>query len=353
MVGPPWYAVPPRAYGGTELVVHLLTEGLVREDVDVTLFASGDSQTSAELESVFDEAPSDKIGEAPLELAHVLTAVDRAHEFDVVHDHSGPLGLALLAAEGARVVHTVHGPIDDLMGDVYERAIRSERAGLTSLSSSQRRPRPDLPWLATIPNAIDLARYPQRPTDNPGDYLLFLGRMSPEKGAHRAIEVARAAGLPLKIAAKRREPAEEEYFEELVEPHLGDGIEYVGEASRPRMIELLHGALATLSPIEWEEPFGLVLIESAACGTPVIATRRGAVPEVVADGITGVIVDSHEEMPAVVERAVALDRDAMRAEVERCFDARVMVARYLELYEDLLRVTATSARRTRAGSTAP
>jgi glycosyltransferase involved in cell wall biosynthesis len=335
------------AYGGTERVVHLLTEGLVREGLDVTLFATGDSRTGAHLAYRFEDAPSDRIGNTMCELAHVLPACERAAEFDVVHDHSGPLGLALLAAQPATVLHTAHGPINPLVGEIYERACRGRAAGLTSLSLSQRRPRPDLPWLATVPNAIDVAGYPPRPSGSTGDYLLFLGRMCAEKGAHRAIEVARAAGLPLKIAAKCREPAERQYFERFVEPHLGDGVEYVGEASRPDKIELLHGALATLAPIEWEEPFGLVLVEAAACGTPVIATGRGAVPEVVVDGVTGVVVSSHHEMPAAVEQAVSLDREAMRAAVERRYDARVMVERYLEVYE--LAVRRSPRRRSQNG----
>jgi glycosyltransferase involved in cell wall biosynthesis len=336
IVSPPWYAVPPRAYGGTELVVHLLTEGLVREGMDVTLFASGDSETGARLVSAFDEAPSERIGETTWELAHVLRACEQADRFDVVHDHSGPLGLSLLATRGVPVVHTVHGPVDEIVGDVYARACRGGCAGLTSLSFSQRSPRPDLPWIDTVPNAIDVESYPLRPQGE-GEYLLFLGRMCLDKGAHRAIEVARAAGLPLKMAAKCREPEEKHYFERFVEPQLGDGIEYLGKVSLREKVSLLHGALATLAPIEWEEPFGLVLVESAACGTPVIATRRGAVPEVVVDGVTGVVVESHEDMPGVLERAVSLDRDAMRAEVARRFDVSVMVERYLEVYELAIR----------------
>ena len=336
LVSPPWFPVPPDAYGGTELVVHLLAEGLVRAGVEVTLFASGDSSTSAELASVFDRAPSERLGEATWELAHLLPACERADEFDVVHDHSGPLGLALLALRGARVVHTVHGALDPLVTSVYERATRPATAGLVSLSRSQRTPRPDLPWVANVPNAIDVSRYPLGPAERAG-YLLFLGRMATEKGAHRAIEVARRAGLPLKIAAKCREPGEREYFQRFVEPHLGDGIEYVGEVGFDEKLALLRGALATLVPIEWEEPFGLVLIESAACGTPIIATRRGSVPEVVVDGVTGIVVESHLDMPEALSRAFELDREEMRREIAARFDAHVMVGRYLDLYESLLR----------------
>jgi hypothetical protein len=172
------------------------------------------------------------------------------------------------------VLHTVHGPLDGEGGRIYERIARTApRLGLTSLSLNQRRPRPDLPWVANCPNAIDPSLYPW--TERRGDYLLFLGRMGHNKGAHRAIAVARESGLPLKIAAKCREPAEIRYFREFVEPHLDDRIEYVGEVGDDDKVELLQSARATLFPIDWEEPFGLVMIESMAYGTPVIATRRG------------------------------------------------------------------------------
>ena len=171
---------------------------------------------------------------------------------------------------------------------------------------------PDLPWVATIPNAIDLSLYPCKP--HRGDYLLFLGRFSPDKGAHRAIAVAMELGLPLKLAGKNREPKERQYFAEFVEPHLGHGgIEYLGEVSHGEKVELLQDARATLFPIEWEEPFGLVMVESMACGTPVIATRHGAVPEVIEDGRSGIIVDNYRQMAAALEQADALDPMECRA----------------------------------------
>src|SRR5919201_884956 len=172
--------------------------------------------------------------------------------------------------------------------------------GFISLSLNQRKPRPNYNWVANVPNALDLSVYPFRPYR--GDYLLFLGRMSPDKGAHRAVAVAMEAGLPLKIAGKMREPKEREYFEQFVAPHLGDGIEFLGEVSHGEEVELLQRARATLFPIEWEEPFGLVMIESMACGTPVIATRWGAVPEVIEHGRSGIIVDDARETVAAQPR---------------------------------------------------
>jgi glycosyltransferase involved in cell wall biosynthesis len=202
---------------------------------------------------------------------------------------------------------------------------------LISISENQRRPMPDLPWAATIPNAIDLSIYPAKP--HRGDYLLFLGRFSPDKGAHRAIAVAMELGLPLKMAGKNRELKERQYFAEFVEPHVGHaGIEYLGEVTHGEKVELLQDARATLFPIEWEEPFGLVMIESMACGTPVIATRHGAVPEVIEDGRSGIIVEQYREMAAALERADALDPMECRAYVEGRFAPERMVGDYVAAY---------------------
>ena len=189
----------------------------------------------------------------------------------------------------------MHGPLNGEPGEIYELISRvAPEVGLISISMNQREPKPDLNWIANCPNALDFSVYPVKP--HRGEYLLFLGRMSPDKGAHRAVAVAMEAGLPLKLAGKMQEPKEREYFHELVEPHLVDGIEYLGEVTHGEKVELLQNARATLFPIEWEEPFGLVMIESMACGTPVIATRWGAVPEVIEHGRSGIIVDHYKQM---------------------------------------------------------
>src|SRR5262249_42933282 len=232
----------------------------------------------AELASVFEHAPSEQIGRSLPELRHVLACYERADEFDVINDHTGPLGAALAGLVRTPVVHTVHGPLDGEPGHVYESISRvAPDVGLISLSLNQRRPKPNLNWVANIPTALDLEHSPCKP--HRGHYLLFLGRLNHEKGAHRAIAVAMELGLPLKLAGKMREPREQEYFAEFVEPHLDGEIEYLGEVNHGTKVELLQNARVTLFPIAWEEPFGLVMIESMACGTPVIATRRGAVPE--------------------------------------------------------------------------
>lgn len=336
LLSPVWFPVPPVGYGGIEWVVSLLADGLADTGHDVTLFASGDSHTRAKLVSVFPEAPSEQIGQSLPELHHALACYERAGELDVINDHSGLPGAALGAMVDTPVVHTVHGPLDGDAGPIYEQLARvAPGIGLISLSLNQRKPLPDLPWIANCPNALDLAAYPVQP--HRGDYLLFLGRMSYDKGCHRAIEVAKKAELPLKIAGKLREPLEKEYFELHVRPNLAWGIEYLGEVSHDEKVELLQNARATLFPIAWEEPFGLVMIESMACGTPVLATRCGAVPEVIEHGRTGLIVDDHLEMVDAIAEADELDPLECRRYVEERFSSVRMVADYVAAYDSVLR----------------
>lgn len=337
MLSPVWFPVPPTGYGGIELVVSLLADGLADAGHEVTLFASGDSLTKGTLAYVFDRAPSELIGRSLPELRHAMACYRRADEFDVINDHSGITGAALGGLVDTPVLHTVHGPLDtheaqDAYGAIAE---TSRGVGLISISENQRRPMPDLPWAATIPNAIDFSLYPAKP--HRGDYLLFLGRFSPDKGAHRAVAVAMELDMPLKLAGKNREPKERQYFAEFIEPHLGHGgIEYLGEVTHGEKVELLQDARATLFPIEWEEPFGLVMVESMACGTPVIATRYGAVPEVIEDGRSGIIVDNYRQMAEALERADALDPMECRRYVEERFAPERMVGDYERTYREAL-----------------
>jgi glycosyltransferase involved in cell wall biosynthesis len=335
VLSPVWFPVPPPGYGGIEWIVSLLADGLADAGHDVTLFASGDSHTRAKLAAVFERAPSERIGHTFWELQHALNCFKRHGDFDVIHDHTGLLGLALGSLLSTPLVHTVHGPLTGHPGELYEQIVSmAPRTHLVSLSMSQRAPLPDLPWVANVPNALDLSVYPFR--RERGDYLLFLGRMSPDKGAHRAVAVALEAGLPLKLAGKCAEPAEQEYFDALVRPHLGADREYVGEVTHGEKVELLQHARATLFPIEWEEPFGLVMIESMACGTPVVATRYGAVPEVIEDGVTGIIVDDWRAMEGALAAADELDPNTLRRSVEQHFTPERMVADYVAAYEAVL-----------------
>jgi glycosyltransferase involved in cell wall biosynthesis len=331
ILSPVWFPVPPTGYGGIEWVVSLLADGLVEAGHEVTLFASGDSRTKAELVAAFPENQATRIGFSWVDLRHALECYLRADDFDVVNDHSGPCAAALGGLVSAPVVHTVHGPLDEISLANYRGiAALAPRVGLVSISLNQRRPGPDLPWIANCPNALDLHAYPFHAER--GDYLLYLGRLSPDKGAHRAIEVARAAGLPIKLAGKKREHAEQAYFDELVAPLLGEDAEYLGETSHASKVALLQNARATLFPIEWEEPFGLVMIESMACGTPVIATRWGAVPEVVEHGRGGIVVDDHREMADAIADADRLDPIECRRSVEERFSPERMVDAYLDAY---------------------
>ena len=331
VLSPCWFPVPPSGYGGIEWIVSLLADGLVDAGHDVTLFASGDSHTRAKLAYVWEPAPSDKIGMSWWEMRHTLHCLSQAAAFDIINDHTGMLGLLLGGLVDPPVVHTVHGPLDAGNGDIYEQICTLVRdPHLISVSMNQRKPKPDLPWLANCPNALDFAVYPFTP--HRGDYLLFIGRMSADKGCHRAIAVARQAGLPLKIAGKNREPLEQQYFNDLVRPHLNAQIEYLGEVTHGEKVELLQNARATLFPIDWEEPFGLVMIESMACGTPVIATRHGAVPEVIEHGRTGIIVDDYRLMPAALDDVDKIDPLECRRYAEERFSPERMVADYVEAY---------------------
>jgi len=339
VLSPVWFPVPPTGYGGIEWVVSLLAEGLVDAGHDVTLFAAGDSRTKATLAAVYPEPPSVPIGISAFELRHAAACFLRADEFDVIHDHSSQLAAALGGLISTPLVHTVHGPLDEPALPNY-RAIAelAPRVGLVSISMKQREPAPELPWVANVPNALDLAAYPFHAPR--GDYLLYLGRLSPDKGAHRAIEIAREAGVPIKLAGKKREPGEQAYFDEHVRPLLGEDAVYLGETSHASKVSLLQDARATLFPIDWEEPFGLVMIESMACGTPVIATRRGAVPEVVEEGRTGVIVDDWREMADALADADRIAAEDCRASVEERFSPERMVAEYVAAYEHVLEAKA-------------
>jgi glycosyltransferase involved in cell wall biosynthesis len=336
VVAPAWNAVPPERYGGIEWVVSLLADGLVAQGHEVALFASGGSVTRAELVSTFAEPPSYRLGESLPELEHTLAAWLQARDLDLISDHSGLVAAALTDLSPVPVCHTVHQPLSGERGRVYRQIARlSPRLRLISLSMNQRRPAPELPWLANCPNALDLDAYPF--SERRGDYLLFVGRISPDKGAARAIEVAREVGAPLKIAGKMHDRLEREYFQREIAPHLGDGVEYLGEVSHEEKVRLLQRARCTLFPISWEEPFGLVMIESMACGTPVVATRFGAVPEVIGDtGEGGIVVDDVAGMAAAVAVADTIDPGSCRGYAEERFSERRMVRSYLDAFALLL-----------------
>jgi glycosyltransferase involved in cell wall biosynthesis len=329
MIAPIWVPVPPPGYGGTELIVSSLTEGLVAKGHEVTLFASGDSSTTAHLVSSYPEAPMDRMGSSIPEVLHSLTSYDslREIEVDIVHDHSlyGPV---IGTSRGLPVIHTLHGPFTDELCWLFGHL--AGLMGFVSISNFQRRIYPHLAYLGTIYNAIDVQAHPFRKDKD--DYLLFLGRFNPDKGPHVAIEVARRLGMRLLMAGKVNETEERRFFDQVIRPLLGPDVDYMGEVTNETKLTLVAGARAVLFPISWPEPFGLVMVEAAAAGTPVIAFRNGSSPEVVEDGRSGFVVDSLEEMMSAVERIEEIDPSECRAVAEERFDVPRMVAEYETAY---------------------
>jgi glycosyltransferase involved in cell wall biosynthesis len=334
LIAPPWYRVPPSGYGGIEWVVALLADGLTDRGHEVTLFAPPGSETEAELVPPLAEVPPQEvIGDPWYEAAHAVPAYDRADEFDLLHDHTGPVGASIGAMSEAPTVHTLHGPFTDQTTMLYRRIAR--RHWFVAISERQRSMGPpNLRWAGVVYNGIPVDRYPLRA--DKGDYLFFLGRADEEKAPHLAIEAARKAGRRLVLCVTTKNEREQTYWAEMVEPILGDDVEVHGECDQEQKTRLLAGAAALLFPIQWAEPFGLVMTEAMACGTPVVAWRNGSVPEVVADGETGFIVASVEEMAAAVDRVGALDPQVLRARVQERFSAEAMVAGYERAYERAL-----------------
>lgn len=335
-VAPLIESVPPRLYGGTERVVSYLTEELVRQGHDVTLFASGDSQTAAKLVASvpqalrLDPAVKDVLPYAILQLEHLRQRID---EFDVVHFHGDYLHLPLARALlGKQVVTTMHGRLD--LPDYQPLFKEFADTPLVSISNEQRRPLPNACWVGTVYHGLPTSVCEFQPHPR-GRYLAFLGRISPEKRPDRAIEIAARAGMTLRIAAKV-DDADRDYFRAEIEPLLSHPhVEYVGEISEDQKAEFLGNADALLFPIDWPEPFGLAMIEAMSCGTPCIAWRAGSVPEVVDEGVSGWIVDSIDAAVEAVQRLPLLDRHKVRARFEQRFSAERMARNYLHIYTAL------------------
>jgi glycosyltransferase involved in cell wall biosynthesis len=338
-IAPLYESTPPRLYGGTERIVSWLTDKLVDLGHDVTLFSSADARTRAELVAVRDQAirldPALLKSDLAAHLSMLQEVRRRADEFDVLHFHVDMLHFPMFEDCAGRTLTTLHGRLDlkDL-GEVYR---RWPRYPLVSISHHQRRPLHFANWAGTVPHGLPETLH--RPHPQPGaGYLAFLGRISPEKRPDRAIAIARASGVPLKIAAKV-DAADRAYFHDEIRPLLDDPlVEYIGEIGDADKERFLGDAMALLFPIDWPEPFGLVMIEAMACSTPVIAWNCGAVPEVIDEGVSGFIVESEAEAVEAVRRLPQLDRRQVRATFERRFSAEIMASNYVDLYERRCRV---------------
>jgi glycosyltransferase involved in cell wall biosynthesis len=334
-VAPLYESVPPKLYGGTERVVSYLTEGLVAAGHDVTLFASGDSETSARLVSCCPNALRLNHHQIRDHLAHHFVMLDevleRASQFDIIHFHVDYMHFPLSKLSGWLQVSTLHGRLDS--PDLAPLYRKYKTMPLISISHSQRKPLPWANWIGNVPHGLPQDLLPLG--NGSGQYLAFLGRISPEKRVDRAIEIAKQAGLPLKIAAKV-DPADRVYYEREIKPLLnGPGIEFIGEINERQKAGFLGNACAYLFPIDWPEPFGLTMIESMACGTPTIAFRCGSVPEIITENVSGFIVDTVEEAVSAVRRATQLDRAACRAEFEKRFSVKRMAREYVKLYASI------------------
>jgi glycosyltransferase involved in cell wall biosynthesis len=334
MIAPPWYELPPLGYGGIESVVADLVDQLSAGGHHVTLVGAGRHRTAAaEFVPVFSDPPSARLGTSMPEVVYAaaVAALLDDLDVDVVHDHSlaGPL---LSRGRSTPTVVTMHGPVTGEYGEYMRRL--GDSVDVVAISDAQRQQDREINWVGRVHNAVDVASFPFRADKD--DYLLWLGRFCPDKGPELAIDAARSAGMRIVLAGKCSEPEEQAFFADEIACRLGPGVDYVGEADARLKRELLAGAQALAFPLQWEEPFGMVMIEAMACGTPVVALRRGSVPEVVPHGIAGLIVDDYADFPAALRAAAGIDPAACRRHAERCFDLPTMATGYERVYRALV-----------------
>ena len=352
LLSPPWIAIPPVGYGGTERVVFQLAEGLVKKGHKVTLFATGDSQTSAKLAFCFKKALGNdwRIKQNPyLSLEHVYTFIKLAKKenFDIIHNHASYVPLFFLSLENFNFVTTLHGPLDqeikklkdkdDILIDAKRRVLSLfKNTPFVSISNHQRKGMPELNYLATVYNGVEIEKFPLG--EGRGNYLVWLGRITPKKGVDIAIKVALRLQMPLKISAFI-DPVEKDYFENIITPLINQSklIEFIGELKNEKeKAKFLGEALATLYPIRWHEPFGIVMIESMVCGTPVIAFNKGSVGEILEEGKTGYIVENEKEMIEKVKIIKQINREYCRQSAVSRFSVEKMIEGYCQVYQTIL-----------------
>jgi glycosyltransferase involved in cell wall biosynthesis len=332
VIAPPWTPVPPPLYGGVEMVVDRLARGFQDADHEVLLYTVSESTCPVPKRWVLEEAEGQRIGKTAPELRHVMNAYEAVQDFDVIHDHTtlGPFYAERFPH--LKIATTAHNQLGAEGIDIYTRL--PHQVALITVSAAQARSAPNVRVTRVIHHGIDVTDFPFGAGD--GDYCLFLGRMAATKGVHLAIDAAQRAGVPLRMVAKMRDEREHAYFESYVKPRLGNGVEYLGEVPHEHKLELLAGAQALLFPIRWNEPFGLVMIEALACGTPVLAFPEGAAPEVVNHGRTGFLCEDETAMAEALLKVDTIDRSVCRAEVENRFSVERMVREHLELFESML-----------------
>jgi glycosyltransferase involved in cell wall biosynthesis len=331
-IAPLYESVPPKLYGGTERIVSYLTEELVAQGHKLTLFASGDSKTKARLVASCEEGlrlRKDCIDSLPYHIIQLQDVAERAAEFDILHFHADYLHFPLSGFMNYRHVSTLHGRLD--LPDLKPLYKRFNEVPLVSISDNQRKPLAFANWVKTIYHGLPLNLYTPKTTE--GNYFAFVGRFSPEKGAEQAIEIAKKTGIPILIAAKI-DKADADYFEKNIKHLLDDPlVKFIGEVTEEEKEDFYGNALATLFPVNWPEPFGLVMIESMACGTPVIAFNKGSVPEVIDEGVSGYIVSTVDEAVKAVGNVHKIDRRQCRRRYEERFSAPIMAKNYLAVYE--------------------
>lgn len=339
-LAPLYESVPPKLYGGTERVVSYLTEELVRRGHDVTLFASGDSQTNAKLSPGYPRSlrlaglTQVAMSGMGFHFPMLSNVFDHADEYDIIHAHLDYWTFPFARQTSTPTITTLHGRLD--LEEIHSIFHSYEDIPVVSISDTQRKPLPTMNWVSTVHHGLPRDLLPYNPSA--GKYLAFLGRIAPEKRPDLAIDVARKAGIPLKIAAKV-DVVDREYFRDVIEPKIkGGGVEYIGEINDREKGEFLGDALALLFTIDWPEPFGLVMIEALACGTPVIARPCGSVPEVLRDGVTGFFASEVDELVAAVKRAETLSREQCRQEFERRFTVEVMADNYEHIYREMMKI---------------
>jgi glycosyltransferase involved in cell wall biosynthesis len=329
IVAPTWVPIPAPAYGGTETVIDTLARGLTAAGHHVLLIGHPDSTCPVERASVVPREDTLRMGRAATELEHAIGAYELVQGCDVVHDHTLAGPLLSRRYPTLPVVATNHMPFTRTMSAIFRAAVPP--VGLIAISHSHAAST-DIPIAAVVHHGVDLAEFPIGA--GRGGYMASLARMAPEKGVHRAVALARAAGVQLRIAAKMREPREEQYFDEFIRPHLGDDVVYLGELGADDKRALLADATALLNPIEWPEPFGMAMVEALACGTPVIACPNGAAPEIVDHGVTGFLGSTDDELVAAIRHVGDIDRTACRQRVVELFSMERMVEGHVRVYRD-------------------